>query len=120
MNRVQTAAYELIQSDARFLYTLTDIGQRAKSISSNYIMMCQPYIGVFADGAEQWCKKAGLNAPNFNDKEKTYYGALRQGHKLLEKTYVEYTCLLMLAPGDFRQKVPGDFRHFAPEEFSQF
>ena len=22
-------------------------------------------------------------------------------------------------PGDFRQKVPGDFRHFAPEEISQ-
>ena len=95
LNKVQTAAYELIQSDARFLYTLTDIGQRAKSISSNYIMMCQPYIGVFADGAEQWCKKVGLNAPNFNEKEKTYYGALRQGHKLLEKTYVEYACLLM-------------------------
>lgn len=95
LNKVQTAAYELIQSDARFLYTLTDIGQRAKSISSNYIMMCQPYIGVFADGAEQWCKKVGLNAPNFNEKEKSYYGALRQGHKLLEKTYVEYACLLM-------------------------
>ena len=95
LNKVQTAAYELIQSDARFLFTLTDIGQRANKISSNYIMMCQPYIGVFADGAEQWCKKAGLNAPNFNEKEKAYYSALRQGHKLLEKTYVEYASLLM-------------------------
>lgn len=95
LNKVQTAAYELIQSDARFLFTLIDIGQRANNISSNYIMMCQPYIGVFADGAEQWCKKVGLNAPNFNEKEKAYYSALRQGHKLLEKTYVEYASLLM-------------------------
>lgn len=95
LNKVQTAAYELIQSDARFLYTLTDIGQRAKNISSNYIMMCQPYIGVFADGAEQWCRKMGANAPNFNEQEKAYYSALRQGHKLLEKTYVEYASLLM-------------------------
>lgn len=95
MNKIQTAAYELIQSDARFLYTLTDISQKAKNINSNYIMMCQPYIGVFADGAEQWCKKVGLNAPSFNGQEKVYYTALRQNHKLLEKTYAEYAGLLM-------------------------
>ena len=95
LNKVQTAAYELIQSDARFLYTLADISQRKNNISSNYIMMCQPYIGVFADGSEQWCKKVGLNAPTFNEKEKAYYSVLRQSHKLLEKTYDEYARLLM-------------------------
>jgi len=58
-------------------------------------MMCQPYIGVFTYGAEQWCKKVGLNAPSFNEKEKVYYSALRQGHKLFEKTYVEYASMLM-------------------------
>jgi len=95
MNKIQTAAYELIQSDARFLCTLADICQKARNINSNYIMMCQPYLGVFADGAEQWCKKIGLDAPNFNEREKVYYTALRQSHKLLEKTYVEYASLLM-------------------------
>lgn len=57
--------------------------------------MCQPYIGVFADGAEQWCKKMGFNAPCFDVHEKEYYSALRQGHKLFEKNYYEYANLLM-------------------------
>lgn len=58
-------------------------------------MMCQPYIGIFADGAEQWCKKLRLEAPAFNEREKMYYTALRQGHKLFEKTYSEYKTLLL-------------------------
>ena len=95
LNKVQRAAYELIQADARFLYTLVGMSQNASNISSNYIMMCQPYIGIFADGAEQWCKKLGLKAPLFNEQEKNYYDALRQSHKLLEKTYSEYANLLM-------------------------
>ena len=94
-NKVQAAAFDLIQSDARFLYTLTDIRQKARNINSNYIMMCQPYIGIFADGAEQWCKKLKLEAPAFNQREKTYYTALRQGHKLFEKSYSEYETLLL-------------------------
>lgn len=97
LNKVQTVAFELIQSDARFLYTLTDIQKNARNINSNYIMMCQPYIGVFADGAEQWCKKVGLKAPTFDENEKVYYTVLRQGHKLFEKSYNEYSMLLMKA-----------------------
>lgn len=89
-NKVQLAALELIQADARFLYTLVDMQQNAKNISSNYIMMCQPYIGIFTDGAEQWCKKMRLDAPMFNDAEKGYYTSLRLSHKLLEKSYSEY------------------------------
>jgi len=38
---VQKAAYELIQSDARFLYSLVNIQKNAKNINSNYIMMSQ-------------------------------------------------------------------------------
>ena len=94
-NKVQAAAFDLIQSDARFLYTLTDIRQKARNINSNYIMMCQPYIGIFADGAEQWCKKLKLEAPAFNQREKTYYTELRQEHKLFEKSYSEYETLLL-------------------------
>lgn len=89
------AAYELIQADARFLYTLTVIQRKAKNISSNYFMMSQPYIGIFADGAEQWCRKLGLNAPQFTEAEKLYYTALRQSHKLYEMPYADYMSALM-------------------------
>ena len=95
LNVVQSAAYELIQSDARFLYTLIDIQKNAKNINSNYIMMSQPYIGIFTDGAEQWCRKLGLNAPRFNDTEKAYYAALRQSHKLYEMSYADYRSALI-------------------------
>ena len=95
INKVQKAAFELIQSDARFLNTIIDINTNAKNIDSNFLMMCQPYIGIFADGAEQWCRKMGLAAPVFNKKEKTYYSSLRQGHKLFEKSYNDYTKALM-------------------------
>ena len=94
-NKVQKAAYELVQADARFLYTLTRISSETDSIDSNYIMMCQPYVGIFVDGAEQWGKKVGLNIPSFNEDERVYYEALRQGHKLLEKSYNEYANLIM-------------------------
>ncbi len=95
LNKVQRAAFELIQSDARFFYTLTDMLQNAKHISSNYIMMNQPYIGLFTDGAEQWGQKVGLLTPRFNKKEKEYYVLLRQGHKILEKSYKDYSKLLL-------------------------
>lgn len=95
LNAVQKAAYELIQSDARFFYTLIDIQKNAKNIKSNYIMMSQPYIGIFTDGAEQWCRKVGLDAPRFNEIERAYYIALRRGHKLFEKSYNDYMSALM-------------------------
>ncbi|MGL4549236.1 hypothetical protein [Eubacterium aggregans] len=65
LNKVQEAAFALIQSDARFIYTLTDVQKNARNISSNYIMMCQPYIGIFADGAEQWLKKSRVKRSMF-------------------------------------------------------
>ena len=96
LNNVQKAAYDLIQSDAKFIYTLIEIQENAKNINSNYIMMCLPYIGIFVDGAEQWCKKVGMkNSPIFNQKEKKYYVALRQSHKLYELSYDKYTELLL-------------------------
>lgn len=95
LNKVQKAAFDLIQSDARFIYTLVDMQNNAKNINSNYVMMSIPYIGIFADGAEQWCKKIGLNAPRFNDEEKEYYVKLRQAHKLFEMSYEEYETLLL-------------------------
>lgn len=58
-------------------------------------MMCQPYIGIFTDGAEQWCKKMRLDAPMFNNAEKNYYTSLRLSHKLFEKSYSKYEKMLM-------------------------
>lgn len=95
LNAVQTAAHELIQSDARFLYTLFTIWNRAKNINSNYIMMSQPYIGLFTHGAEQWCRKLKINAPQFTNIEKAYYTALRKSHKLYEMPYMNYMSMLM-------------------------
>ncbi len=95
MNNVQKAAYELIQEDARFIYSLSNIWKNADNISGNYICMSVPYIGLFADGAEQWCKKVGLNAPAFNPMEKSYYAQIRQSHKLFEKKYNDYYTVLL-------------------------
>lgn len=96
LNKVQKAAFDLIQSDARFIYTLFDMQYNAKNIDSNYIAMSMPYIGIFTDGAEQWCNKIGLkNAPRFNGEEKEYYVKLRQAHKLYEMSYKEYEKLLL-------------------------
>lgn len=95
LNKVQRAAYELIQSDARFVYALTDVCRNAKGIETNYMMMSQPYIGVFSDGAEQWCRKVGFQAPQFNEIEKEYYTILRGRHKLYELSYEKYKSILI-------------------------
>lgn len=94
LNKLQKAGFELMQSDARFVYTLVDIFLNAKNIESNYMSMCLPYIGVFTDGAEQWCKKVALNAPKFNNEEKQFYVKLRQAHKIYDLSFVEYEKLL--------------------------
>lgn len=84
INKVQKAAFELIQSDARFLNTIIDINTNAKNIDSNFLMMCQPYIGIFADGAEQWCRKMGLAAPVFNKKKRLIILLLDKGISFLK------------------------------------
>lgn len=95
LSTVQKSAYELIQADAKFLYALIVIQQNSENISSNYIMMSQPYVGLFAYGAEQWCQKLGLDAPQFTVSEKWYYTALRQNHKLYEMSYSEFLSVLI-------------------------
>lgn len=87
LNRVQNAAFALIREDARFLITLVDIFQNAKNVDNNYISMALPYIGIFADGAEQWGRKVGLQVSEFSREEKNYYSIIRDGHKLFEKSY---------------------------------
>ena len=94
MNIVQNAAYGLIQSDARFVYTLTEISKNVKTYNNNFILMNMPYLGIFADGSAQWGKKAGLQSPNFTAEEKEYYTTIRKSHKLFEKKYDEFSALL--------------------------
>lgn len=87
LNKIQKVALELIHEDARFLITLVGIFQNAKNIDSNYISMSLPYIGIFADGAEQWGKKVGIQSKKFSKEEKEYYSIIRSGHKLYDKSY---------------------------------
>ena len=92
VNAIQTAAYELIRSDARFVYSLViDISQKDNRIKGNYKTMFLPFLGLFTDGAEQWGKKMGLSTPSFNKVEKDYYVMLRQTHKLFGLSYTEYS-----------------------------
>ena len=58
LNKIQEKSYSLIQADARFVYTLTKVFKSPNSHKSNYIVMLQPYIGLFADGSEQWGQKS--------------------------------------------------------------
>lgn len=95
LNSIQTTAFELIQSDARFIYTIADIMNNSNNVNSNFLLMSQPYIGLFANGAEQWSKKLKLNAPVFNKAEQKYYIELRQAHKLFIKSYDDYSTLLI-------------------------
>lgn len=95
LNKVQKAAYDLIREDARFFYAITDIAQNARNINSNYICMSMPYMGIFTEGSEQWCKKVGARAPEFDIEEKSFYSQIRQGHKLFEKSYNDYQKLLV-------------------------
>lgn len=95
LNKIQKAAYGMIQSDARFMYTLVDIQKKAKNIDSNYILICQPYIGLFVDGAAQWGNKVGLNIPKLSTKEKEYYIFLRNNHKLFNISYEDYEMLIL-------------------------
>ncbi len=52
--------------------------------------MAQPYIGLFADGAEQWSQKVGLLIKQFSKEEKEYYTLLRNKHKLFDYSYDEF------------------------------
>ena len=53
LNQVQQAARSMIQSDLRFLYTVT---RHIDPSKSNYIPSLLPYLGVVIDGAEDWVK----------------------------------------------------------------
>lgn len=90
LNPVQKAALELILNDVQFFCTYVDLYKNAKNLEINYNCMMNPYLGLFVDGAEQWCKKVGIEVSEFNDDEKEYYTAVRRAHKLFDSSYAEY------------------------------
>ena len=90
LRKVQKAAYSLMREDARFLFSLVDLYKTGCNLDDNYVCMSLPYIGLFADGAEQWCRKVGLNVPRFSQEEKDYYSYLRASIKALERGYDDY------------------------------
>ena len=94
LNKVQQAAYYLIQEDSRFFYSIATISQNSTKIDSNFVMMSMPYMGVFTYGANQWCNRLGLESPSFKEKEKEFYSDIRLGHKIFEKSYEEYAELI--------------------------
>jgi len=94
LNPVQNAALDLIRSDAGLIHSLVTLSTHA-TLETNFIMMSQPYIGLFADGAEQWCRKVGVGAPTFHGLEKEYYTKMRLSHKMFEMNYPELVSLLM-------------------------
>lgn len=98
LNPVQKIAYEMIQYDARFLYTLTHVsgvlGSEKANIDSNYITMSMPYIACFADGAEQWINKIGIKGISFNDDERQYYELIRGSIKLFDLSYANLQRIL--------------------------
>ena len=91
LNLVQSKSYALIKSDARFFYSIMTNPKKPKS---NHITMLLPYLGVFADGAEQWGRKAKVNTPTFSADEKKYYIALRESAKIFNLGFNEFCDVL--------------------------
>ncbi len=117
LRKVQKAAYSLMREDARFLFSLVDLFKNGCDLNDNYVCMSLPYIGLFADGAEQWCQKVGISVPRFTQEEKDFYSYLRASIKALERGYDDYTSSLkvMLQKSDEYFKgirLPGQEAYF--------
>lgn len=90
LNQVQQAARSMIQSDLRFLYTVT---RHIDPSKSNYIPSLLPYLGVVIDGAEDWVKavnnscKNKLPIPQFTRDEEKFYEQIRISVKLWQQDY---------------------------------
>jgi len=84
----QTVALKLIVEDLRFVYSV--LVANRKNTGYSYPVALQPYLGLIADGIEQWCGKvSAINncVPVFTEKEKEYYAALRNNIKLWENDF---------------------------------
>ena len=92
MSPTQKAAFNLLQHDFRYLYTILGVN----SISPpNYSIAMIPYLGLIVDGAENWISTMNrfspgvVGVPTFKSDEKAFYEAARSSIKLWEKSYSE-------------------------------
>lgn len=90
-NPVQQKAVDLMKSDLRFIYTMTNNHQQLSEC--NYVVSSMPYIGLIIDGIEDWINrynnssKSKLSLPVFSEEEKKYYEELRSSIKIWEPPY---------------------------------
>ena len=90
-NPVQQKAVDLMKSDLRFIYTMTNNHQQLSEC--NYAVSSMPYIGLIIDGIEDWINrynnsnKSKLLLPVFSKEEKKYYEELRSSIKIWEPPY---------------------------------
>jgi hypothetical protein len=54
-NPVQQKAVDLMKSDLRFIYTMTNNHQQLSEC--NYVVSSMPYIGLIIDGIEDWINR---------------------------------------------------------------
>lgn len=82
----QKVASKLIVEDLRFVYST--LVANKNPTEPYYTVALQPYLGLVADGVEQWSKKVGKkDIPVFSAKEKDYYTELRNNIKLWKKSF---------------------------------
>ncbi len=89
-NLIQQAAWELMSTDLRYLYTVI---KNINPASSNYIPSLSPYMGLIIDGIEDWVKsynssnKNKIALPLFTETEQSYYEEMRSSTKLWQCDY---------------------------------
>lgn len=94
MTPVQSAAYNLLQHDFRYVYTILT-ATIEKILPPDYFIAIIPYIGLITDGAENWVSTmnrlhpGSINIPEFTPQEKKFYQAARSSIKLWEMPYPE-------------------------------
>ena len=92
MSPTQKAAFDLLQHDFRYLYTILGVNS---ILPPNYSVAMFPYLGLIVDGAENWISIMNrfspgvFDAPMFKSDEKAFYEAARLSIKLWEKSYSE-------------------------------
>mgnify|MGYP001404353070 CR=1 FL=1 len=97
LTKTQQIALQLIKSDAAFLFSLAQLSNRFKS---NFLIMAQPYIGVFVEGSTTWSNKVGLQTPILTKDENLYYNAMRNTIKCFNMEYQDFYDLLQIKFND--------------------
>lgn len=86
--QTQRITLKLIAEDLRFVYSVLLANKNSTGYS--YPVALQPYLGLIADGVEQWSRKVQLVKTvtrSFSAEEKDYYTALRNNIKLWEMDF---------------------------------